>query len=60
LAWLLLGVALTGLTLFALLTFRIGVRAYFHHIARLCTRMVLLVVGVEVRVVNPEPLLSEG
>ena len=56
LAWLLLGVVLTGLTLFALLTFRIGVRAYFHHIARFCTRMVLLVAGVEVRVVNPERL----
>jgi 1-acyl-sn-glycerol-3-phosphate acyltransferase len=56
LAWLLLGVVLTGLTLFALLTFRIGVRAYFHHIARFCARMVLLVAGVEVRVVNPERL----
>jgi 1-acyl-sn-glycerol-3-phosphate acyltransferase len=56
LAWLLFSVVLTGLTLFALLTFRIGARAYFHHIARFCARMVLLVAGVEVRVVNPERL----
>ena len=59
-AWVVLGVALTAGAIFELLTLRIGARAHFHHVARFCGKAVFRIVGVEVRVVNPERLAGRA
>jgi len=54
LGWIFNAVALTAVSIFALVTFRIGSAAYFHHVARFCARVILRLHGVRVELVNPE------
>ena len=47
-------VILTVGSVFALVTFRIGSAAYFHHVARLCSRVILRLHRVRVECIHPE------
>lgn len=58
-AWAFLAVALTVTTVFALVTFRIGLSRYMYKISRFCGRTVLRISGVHVRVINPERLSGQ-
>ncbi|MCP4443981.1 MAG: 1-acyl-sn-glycerol-3-phosphate acyltransferase [Myxococcales bacterium] len=52
--WSFCAVAFTLASAFALVTFRIGSAAYFHHVAGVCARLLLALHGVRVELINPE------
>ncbi len=52
--WSFCAVALTAVSVFALITFRIGSAAYFHRVAGFCARVLLRLHGIRVELVNPE------
>lgn len=56
LAWIFMAIVLTASALFSLLTLRLGAEAYFHHIGRFCSKFILWLARVEVRLVNGERL----
>lgn len=53
-SWTFCALALTVASAFALITFRIGSAAYFHHVAGTCARILLRLHGVRVVLENPE------
>jgi 1-acyl-sn-glycerol-3-phosphate acyltransferase len=53
-AWAFLCLSLTLMSLFSLLTFRIGVTRYMHLILRFCGRTVLRIAGITLHVTGPE------